>query len=164
MGQFIQEGSRTMFETIVDVKKPTSDLYIDPLEGNFDGLNFLAEQNMSVVNRKAMEGTILAHTDGGVPEVLIEMEDLSAYSVGYLIYFFWRACACSGYLLSVNPVSYTHLDVYKRQLSRLPRPSSGTAPWASLRTRLWLPALWPWPRLWPVSYTHLDVYKRQTLC
>ena len=64
MGQFIQEGSRTMFETIVDVKKPAQDLFIDPLEGNFDGLNFLANQNMSVVNRKAMEGTILAHTDG----------------------------------------------------------------------------------------------------
>ena len=67
MGQFIQEGARIMFETIVDVKKPAQDLFIDPLEGNFDGLNFLANQNMSVVNRKAMEGTILAHTDGGVP-------------------------------------------------------------------------------------------------
>ena len=73
MGQFIQEGSRTMFETIVDVKKPAQDLFIDKLEGNFDGLNFLADQNMSVVNRKAMEGTILAHTDGGVPEVVIEV-------------------------------------------------------------------------------------------
>ena len=71
MGQFIQEGARIMFETIVDVKKPAQDLFIDPLEGNFDGLNFLANQNMSVVNRKAMEGTILAHTDGGVPEVKI---------------------------------------------------------------------------------------------
>ena len=76
MGQFIQEGARIMFETIVDVKKPAQDLFIDPLEGNFDGLNFLANQNMSVVNRKAMEGTILAHTDGGVPEVLIEVDDL----------------------------------------------------------------------------------------
>ena len=76
MGQFIQEGSRTMFETIVDVKKPAQDLFIDKLEGNFDGLNFLADQNMSVVNRKAMEGTILAHTDGGVPEVVIEVDDL----------------------------------------------------------------------------------------
>ncbi len=77
MGQFIQEGARTMFETIVDVKKPAKDLFIDKLEGNFDGLNFLADQNMSVVNRKAMEGTILAHTDGGVPEVVIEVDDLS---------------------------------------------------------------------------------------
>ena len=71
----------------MDVKKPAKDLFIDPLEGNFDGLNFLADQNMSVVNRKAMEGTILAHTDGGVPEVLVEVDDLSAYNVGYLIYF-----------------------------------------------------------------------------
>ena len=119
MGQFIQEGSRTMFETIVDVKKPAQDLFIDPLEGNFDGLNFLANQNMSVVNRKAMEGTILAHTDGGVPEVVIEVDDLSAYNVGYLIYFFWRACACSGYLLSVNPFNQPGVESYKKNMFAL---------------------------------------------
>ena len=119
MGQFIQEGSRTMFETIVDVKKPAKDLFIDPLEGNFDGLNFLANQNMSVVNRKAMEGTILAHTDGGVPEVLVEVDDLSAYNVGYLIYFFWRACACSGYLLSVNPFNQPGVESYKKNMFAL---------------------------------------------
>ena len=119
MGQFIQEGSRTMFETIVDVKKPAQDLFIDKLEGNFDGLNFLADQNMSVVNRKAMEGTILAHTDGGVPEVLIEVDDLSAYNVGYLIYFFWRACACSGYLLGVNPFNQPGVESYKRNMFAL---------------------------------------------
>ena len=119
MGQFIQEGSRTMFETIVDVKKPAKDLFIDSLEGNFDGLNFLADQNMSVVNRKAMEGTILAHTDGGVPEVVIEVDDLSAYNVGYLIYFFWRACACSGYLLSVNPFNQPGVESYKKNMFAL---------------------------------------------
>ena len=119
MGQFIQEGSRTMFETIVDVKKPAQDLFIDPLEGNFDGLNFLANQNMSIVNRKAMEGTILAHTDGGVPEVLIEVDDLTAYNVGYLIYFFWRACACSGYLLSVNPFNQPGVESYKKNMFAL---------------------------------------------
>ena len=119
MGQFIQEGSRTMFETIVDVKKPAQDLFIDKLEGNFDGLNFLADQNMSVVNRKAMEGTILAHTDGGVPEVVIEVDDLSAYNVGYLIYFFWRACACSGYLLSVNPFNQPGVECYKKNMFAL---------------------------------------------
>ena len=119
MGQFIQEGSRTMFETIVDVKKPAQDLFIDPLEGNFDGLNFLANQNMSVVNRKAMEGTILAHTDGGVPEVLIEVDDLTAYNVGYLIYFFWRAGACSGYLLSVNPFNQPGVESYKKNMFAL---------------------------------------------
>ena len=119
MGQFIQEGARIMFETIVDVKKPAQDLFIDPLEGNFDGLNFLANQNMSVVNRKAMEGTILAHTDGGVPEVLIEVDDLSAYNVGHLIYFFWRACACSGYLLSVNPFNQPGVESYKKNMFAL---------------------------------------------
>ena len=119
MGQFIQEGARIMFETIVDVKKPAQDLFIDPLEGNFDGLNFLANQNMSVVNRKAMEGTILAHTDGGVPEVLIEVDDLSAYNVGYLIYFFWRACACSGYLLGVNPFNQPGVESYKKNMFAL---------------------------------------------
>ena len=119
MGQFIQEGARIMFETIVDVKKPAKDLFIDPLEGNFDGLNFLASQNMSVVNRKAMEGTILAHTDGGVPQLLIEVDDLSAYNVGYLIYFYWRACACSGYLLSVNPFNQPGVESYKKNMFAL---------------------------------------------
>ena len=119
MGQFIQEGARLMFETIVDVKKPAQDLFIEKLEGNFDGLNFLADQNMSVVNRKAMEGTILAHTDGGVPEVVIEVDDLTAYNVGYLIYFFWRACACSGYLLSVNPFNQPGVESYKKNMFAL---------------------------------------------
>ena len=102
-----------------DVKKPAQDLFIDPLEGNFDGLNFLANQNMSIVNRKAMEGTILAHTDGGVPEVLVEVDDLSAYNVGYLIYFFWRACACSGYLLGVNPFNQPGVESYKKNMFAL---------------------------------------------
>ena len=119
MGQFIQEGARIMFETIVDVKKPAQDLFIDPLEGNFDGLNFLANQNMSVVNRKAMEGTILAHTDGGVPLGLIEVDSLSAHDVGELIYFFWRACAVSGYLLSVNPFDQPGVESYKKNMFAL---------------------------------------------
>ena len=119
MGQFIQEGTRNMFETIVNVKNPAKDLYIEELEGNFDGLNFLANQNMSVVNRKAMEGTILAHTDGGVPQLLIDVDDLSAYNVGYLIYFFWRACACSGYLLGVNPFNQPGVESYKKNMFAL---------------------------------------------
>ncbi len=119
MGQFIQEGTRNMFETIVNVKTPAKDLYIEELEGNFDGLNFLANQNMSVVNRKAMEGTILAHTDGGVPQLLIDVDDLSAYNVGYLIYFFWRACACSGYLLGVNPFNQPGVESYKKNMFAL---------------------------------------------
>lgn len=119
MGQFLQDGSRTMFETYVDIKNTREDFYIEPLEGNFDGLNFLADQNMSVVNRKAMEGTILAHNDGGVPIGVIEVDFLDAYNVGYLIYFFWKACAVSGYLLSVNPFDQPGVESYKKNMFAL---------------------------------------------
>ena len=119
MGQFLQDGSRTMFETYVDIKNTREDFYIEPLEGNFDGLNFLADQNMSVVNRKAMEGTILAHKDGGVPIGVIEVDSLDAYNVGYLIYFFWKACAVSGYLLSVNPFDQPGVESYKKNMFAL---------------------------------------------
>lgn len=119
MGQFLQDGSRTMFETYVDIKNTREDFYIEPLGGNFDGLNFLADQNMSVVNRKAMEGTILAHNDGGVPIGVIEVDSLDAYNVGYLIYFFWKACAVSGYLLSVNPFDQPGVESYKKNMFAL---------------------------------------------
>ena len=119
MGQFLQDGSRTMFETYVDIKNTREDFYIEPLEGNFDGLNFLADQNMSVVNRKAMEGTILAHNGGGVPIGVIEVDSLDAYNVGYLIYFFWKACAVSGYLLSVNPFDQPGVESYKKNMFAL---------------------------------------------
>ena len=119
MGQFLQDGSRTMFETYVDIKQTREDFYIPELEGNFDGLNFLANQNMSVVNRKAMEGTILAHTDGGVPLGVIEVDSLDAYNVGALIYFFWKACAVSGYLLSVNPFDQPGVESYKKNMFAL---------------------------------------------
>ena len=118
MGQFLQDGSRTMFETYVDIKNTREDFYIEPLEGNFDGLNFLADQNKSVVNRKAMEGTILAHNDG-VPIGVIEVDSLDAYNVGYLIYFFWKACAVSGYLLSVNPFDQPGVESYKKNMFAL---------------------------------------------
>ena len=119
MGQFLQDGSRMMFETYVDIKNTREDFYIELLEGNFDGLNFLADQNMSVVNRKAMEGTILAHNDGGVPIGVIEVDSLDAYNVGYLIYFFWKACAVSGYLLSVNPFDQPGVESYKKNMFAL---------------------------------------------
>ena len=119
MGQFLQDGSRVMFETYVDVKNTREDFYIESLEGNFDGLNFLAEQNMSIVNRKAMEGTILAHTDGGVPLGIIEVDQLNAHDIGELIYFFWKACAVSGYLLSVNPFDQPGVESYKKNMFAL---------------------------------------------
>ena len=119
MGQFLQDGSRVMFETYVDVKNTREDFFIEPLEGNFDGLNFLAGQNMSIVNRKAMEGTILAHTDGGVPLGVIEVDALNAHDIGELIYFFWKACAVSGYLLSVNPFDQPGVESYKKNMFAL---------------------------------------------
>ena len=92
MGQFIQEGSRILFETVVDVAAPQQDLYIQPDPNNFDGLNFLSDQNMSVVNRKAMQGTILAHTEGGVPNMVLQLPAINEEELGYLIYFFEKAC------------------------------------------------------------------------
>ena len=90
MGQFIQDGSRIMFETVMDIKKPQQDFFLEDDADNLDGLNFLTNQNMSIVNKKAQEGTIIAHTEGGVPNIVIELEDTSEFSVGYMIYFFER--------------------------------------------------------------------------
>ncbi len=119
MGQFIQDGSRVMFETVVDVEHPREELFIEKEEANFDGLNFLAGQNMSNVNRKAMEGTLLAHTDGGVPNLVLKVNSLAEYDFGYLIYFFEKACAMSGYLLGVNPFDQPGVESYKKNMFAL---------------------------------------------
>ena len=119
MGQFIQDGARTMFETVVDIKHPKEEFFIEPEKENFDGLNFLAEQNMSNVNRKAMEGTLLAHTDGGVPSMVLEVNSLAEHDFGYLIYFYERACAISGYLLGVNPFNQPGVESYKKNMFAL---------------------------------------------
>ncbi|MEG1271174.1 MAG: glucose-6-phosphate isomerase [Ruthenibacterium sp.] len=119
MGQFVQDGSRIMFETVVDIQKPQQEMFIENSTENFDGLNFLAGQNMSVVNRKAMEGTILAHTDGGVPNIILEVGSLSEHSLGYLIYFFEKACAISGYMLGVNPFNQPGVESYKKNMFAL---------------------------------------------
>ena len=108
-----------MFETVVDVKHPKEELFIEKSEENFDGLNFLAGQNMSYVNRKAMEGTLLAHTDGGVPNLVLEVNSLGEYDFGYLIYFFEKACAISGYLLGVNPFNQPGVESYKKNMFAL---------------------------------------------
>ena len=119
MGQFVQDGARMLFETVVDVKNPSRDVFIEPIEGNFDGLNFLSGQNMSVVNRKAMEGTILAHNDGGVPIGVIQVDTLNEADLGELIYFYERACAISGYLLGVNPFDQPGVESYKKNMFAL---------------------------------------------
>ena len=119
MGQFIQDGSRIMFETVMDIKKPQQDFFLEDDAENLDGLNFLTNQNMSVVNRKAQEGTIIAHTEGGVPNIVLELEDTSEFSTGYMIYFFEKACAVSGYLLGVNPFKQPGVESYKANMFAL---------------------------------------------
>ncbi len=119
MGQYIQEGRRILFETVVDIKQPKNDLFLEPDAENADGLNFLTNQNMSVVNRRALEGTILAHTEGGVPNIVLELDDTSEESLGWLIYFFEKACAVSGYLLGVNPFNQPGVESYKKNMFAL---------------------------------------------
>ena len=119
MGQYIQQGSRLMFETVVDIKNPKEDFYLEEDAANLDGLNFLCGQNMSVVNRRAFEGTVLAHTEGGVPNIILELEDTSEFSLGYLIYFFEKACAVSGYVLGVNPFNQPGVEAYKSNMFAL---------------------------------------------
>ncbi len=119
LGQFIQDGSRIMFETVVDIKNPKKDMFLENDRENLDGLNFLTGQNMSVVNRKAMEGTILAHTEGGVPNIVIEVDRLDEYNFGEMVYFFERACAISGYMLGVNPFNQPGVESYKKNMFAL---------------------------------------------
>lgn len=119
LGQFIQDGSRIMFETVVDVLTPKQDLFLEEDDENLDGLNFLTNQNMSDVNRKALEGTILAHTDGGVPNVVIEVDELDEENFGEMVYFFEKACAVSGYILGVNPFNQPGVESYKKNMFAL---------------------------------------------
>ena len=119
LGQFIQDGSRILFETVLDVKKPKEDFYITADRENFDGLNFLSEKNMSEVNAKAMQGTILAHTEGGTPNIVLEMPEINEQEVGYFIYFFEKACALSGYVLGVNPFNQPGVESYKKNMFAL---------------------------------------------
>ncbi len=119
MGQYIQDGARIMFETVVDIKNPKTDLFLEPDAENLDGLNFLTNQNMSIVNRRAFEGTVLAHTEGGVPNIILELDDTTEESVGYMIYFFEKACAISGYVLGVNPFNQPGVESYKSNMFAL---------------------------------------------
>ena len=119
MGQYIQEGERTLFETVVVFDKSKTEVEIKEEDGDFDGLNFLANKNLSFVNRKAFEGTILAHTDGGVPNIVLEVEKMDEYNLGYLIYFFEKACAISGYVLDVNPFDQPGVESYKKNMFAL---------------------------------------------
>jgi len=120
VGQYIQEsGSPLMFETVIKFNQPKDDFLITEQEGNIDGLNFLAGKSMSFVNEKAREGTLLAHTDGGVGNLVIECDSVSAKDIGYLIYFFEKVCAVSGYILGVNPFNQPGVESYKSNMFAL---------------------------------------------
>lgn len=119
MGQYIQQGQRILFETVVSFKEPVKEVIIKEEKDNSDGLNFVAGKGMSYVNQKAMQGTLLAHNDGGVPNIVLEAEKMDEYELGYMIYFFEKACAISGYILGVNPFNQPGVESYKKNMFAL---------------------------------------------
>ena len=119
LGQYIQEGRRNLFETVINIEKPEKDIKLKLEEDDLDNLNYLAGKNLSYVNKKAMEGTIQAHVDGDVPNVLINIEKLNANNMGQLIYFFELACAMSGKILGVNPFNQPGVEKYKANMFKL---------------------------------------------
>ncbi len=119
LGQYIQDGMRNLFETVIAIEDTGVSFNIPYDEENIDGLNFVANTDLNTVKKLAMQGTLLAHVDGGVPNILIEVADRSAYSMGYLIYFFEIACAVSGYMLGVNPFNQPGVEAYKKNMFAL---------------------------------------------
>ncbi|RXZ02280.1 glucose-6-phosphate isomerase [Fictibacillus sp. S7] len=119
MGQYVQEGRRDLFETVLNVENAREEITIEEDEQNLDKLNFLAGQTMDFVNKKAFQGTLLAHTDGGVPNLVVNIPELTPYHFGYLVYFFEKACAVSGYLLGVNPFDQPGVEAYKKNMFAL---------------------------------------------
>ena len=136
MGQFVQDGSRLMFETVVTFGESDKDVVIEAEENNGDGLNFLAGKTMSFVNEKAFEGTVLAHTDGGVPNFVINIDKPDEENLGELIYFFEKACAVSGYMLGVNPFDQPGVESYKKNMFALLGKPGFEAQKAELEARL----------------------------
>ena len=119
MGQYIQEGRRNLFETVIKIKNPKSDITIQPDEDNLDGLNYLAGKSLDYVNKKAMEGTIQAHVSGDVPNIQITIDKLNEKNIGSLIYFFEKSCAMSGMILGVNPFNQPGVEEYKKNMFKL---------------------------------------------
>ena len=119
LGQYIQQGERLMFETVVRFEQPQHEYIIETDPVNADGLNFLAGKPMSFVNEKAFEGTVLAHNDGGVPNIVLTLTKLDEENLGYLLYFFEKACAISGYVLGVNPFDQPGVESYKKNMFAL---------------------------------------------
>ena len=119
MGQYVQEGRRILFETVVNIEKPKYEIEIEEDAENLDGLNFLTGKTMDFVNKQAFHGTVLAHNDGGVPNMVLNVPEISAYYFGYMVYFFEKACGISGYLLGVNPFNQPGVEAYKKNMFAL---------------------------------------------
>ena len=119
MGQYIQEGQRTLIETVLCIDEPSVDVVIEADEANLDGLNYLAGKTMDFVNKNAMDGTALAHTDGNVPNLRVHIPKQDAYSLGALFYFFEFACGVSGYILDINPFNQPGVESYKKNMFAL---------------------------------------------
>lgn len=119
MGQFIQDGSRIMFETVIEIEKPTCEIVLEKEDVDLDGLNYLAGKSMDFVNKSAMKGTLLAHTDGNVPNLLVKIPEQNEFYLGQLFYFFEFACGVSGYLLGVNPFNQPGVESYKKNMFAL---------------------------------------------
>ena len=136
LGQYIQQGERCLFETVLWVKDPKTDVEIGFEEANGDGLNFVAGKTVHYVNRKAFEGTVLAHTDGDVPNIILELDKQDEYNLGYMIYFFEKACGLSGYLLGVNPFDQPGVESYKKNMFALLGKPGYEAAKAALEARL----------------------------
>ena len=136
MGQYIQEGRRNLFETVVLFDKPKRELLLGTDPENVDGLNFLSGKSMDYVNKKAFQGTVLAHNDGGVPNVVLNVEQMNEDELGYLIYFFEKACAISGYVLGVNPFDQPGVVSYKKNMFALLGKPGYESEKAALEARL----------------------------
>ncbi len=119
IGQYIQDGSRNVFETVLWVQEPRSERMIEEWDANIDGLNYLAGKSLQFVNSKAYAGTLMAHMDGGTPNIVLEIDRADAYHFGYLVYFFEKACGISGYLLGVNPFDQPGVEAYKKNMFAL---------------------------------------------
>ena len=119
MGQYVQDGRRNLFETVINVKKPNLNIRLNSDDDNLDGLNYLAGKDLDYVNKKAMEGTVEAHVSGGVPNIMITIDELNEENIGELIYFFELACGISGNILGVNPFNQPGVEEYKKNMFRL---------------------------------------------
>ncbi len=136
IGQFIQDGTRNLFETVIWVNEPRSEVFIEEADEDIDGLNYLAGKSVQFVNSKAYQGTLMAHMDGGTPNIILEIGAADAYHFGFLVYFFEKACGLSGYMLGVNPFDQPGVEAYKKNMFALLGKPGFEARKAELEARL----------------------------